>query len=54
EKTLSDEEFEFCIKKCKSYLERDRYGKLVSKEMRRCMESIFVKGYKLGKRKWAK
>jgi len=48
---MQDEEYDLCIKKCKSYLERHRIGKIVNAELRRCMESAFLRGYELGKEK---
>ena len=45
---MKDKEFDLCNKKCKSFLKRNKYGKLVSKELNSCFQMIFREGYKLG------
>ncbi len=52
--TMENEEYDLCNKKCKSFLKKDRYGKMYLKEQMNIFESIFREGYSLGKKEQEK
>ncbi len=45
---MEDKEFNLCKRKCKSFLKKDRYGRMVGIEIAECLERVFREGYKLG------
>jgi len=45
---MEDKEFDLCNKKCKSFLKRDKIGKILLKEIEQCLLRVFREGYKLG------
>lgn len=45
---MEDKEFDLCNKRCKTYLKRNKYGKIQMSFLNEILETVFRQGYLLG------
>lgn len=50
-KCMENREFELCKRKCNSYLKNNHIGKIQMIELNLIFQSVFMRGYELGKEK---